>query len=381
MFGEEVRYVHTPAPRSVVITLDPLCLIRPGNTTSPTTADAASTRVPKDDVHFQHDALAHGIWISATPIKPRTAGSTAMQSGRERTVSSTSREQSLKAVDGRKQDVVPAPEQRRTRNSKDTHSVPAYLEIPTAAGGLENSVWNWETPLEDIGEAESYYYEPQGELLQAVPKAKYTGRDELDPSCDGVRQTQELRHTLSSAVTNTPHADNSTDRRQPSTAPPTVAGVKRKSTSDNSPAGAPSDPKERRVSFAMSETGDESGPSTGPLAPTMGTRSQSARSGTSATESRPTAGEAGTGRKRTATDPGATMALPARKVFPIQIGDKLFRLSGASISSDGEFRVLIDALWPLADILISSLLLLAILRRAAPTDRGRRQCQNAVHRP
>ena len=28
------------------------------------------------------------------------------------------------------------------------------------------------------------------------------------------------------------------------------------------------------------------------------------------------------------------MVLPPRKVFPIQIGDKLFRLSGASISSD-----------------------------------------------
>jgi hypothetical protein len=32
----------------------------------------------------------------------------------------------------------------------------------------------------------------------------------------------------------------------------------------------------------------------------------------------------------------APMVLPARKVFPIQIGDKLFRLSGASISSDGK---------------------------------------------
>lgn len=31
------------------------------------------------------------------------------------------------------------------------------------------------------------------------------------------------------------------------------------------------------------------------------------------------------------------LPLPARKVFPIQIGDKLFRLSGASISSDGMF--------------------------------------------
>jgi hypothetical protein len=34
--------------------------------------------------------------------------------------------------------------------------------------------------------------------------------------------------------------------------------------------------------------------------------------------------------------PPTYMALPARKVFPIQIGDKLFRLSGASINSDGK---------------------------------------------
>ncbi|KAI7240808.1 hypothetical protein KC330_g1064 [Hortaea werneckii] len=38
-------------------------------------------------------------------------------------------------------------------------------------------------------------------------------------------------------------------------------------------------------------------------------------------------------RNKTA-DGSARMALPSRKVFPIQIGDKLFRLSGASISSD-----------------------------------------------
>ena len=36
--------------------------------------------------------------------------------------------------------------------------------------------------------------------------------------------------------------------------------------------------------------------------------------------------------------PTIQMALPARKVFPIQIGDKLFRLSGASISSDGKLK-------------------------------------------
>jgi hypothetical protein len=31
----------------------------------------------------------------------------------------------------------------------------------------------------------------------------------------------------------------------------------------------------------------------------------------------------------------STTSLPAEKVFPIQIGSELFRLSGASISSDG----------------------------------------------
>jgi hypothetical protein len=37
-----------------------------------------------------------------------------------------------------------------------------------------------------------------------------------------------------------------------------------------------------------------------------------------------------------ASAPPMQMVLPCRKVFPIQIGDKLFRLSGASISSDGK---------------------------------------------
>lgn len=32
-----------------------------------------------------------------------------------------------------------------------------------------------------------------------------------------------------------------------------------------------------------------------------------------------------------------TTVLPAGKVFPIQIGSDLFRMSGASISSDGQF--------------------------------------------
>jgi len=36
---------------------------------------------------------------------------------------------------------------------------------------------------------------------------------------------------------------------------------------------------------------------------------------------------------------GGSDTLPAGKVFPIQIGSELFRLSGASISSDGKLLV------------------------------------------
>lgn len=39
---------------------------------------------------------------------------------------------------------------------------------------------------------------------------------------------------------------------------------------------------------------------------------------------------------RSHTDFSSALALPPRKVFPIQIGDKLFRLCGASLSSDGK---------------------------------------------
>lgn len=46
-------------------------------------------------------------------------------------------------------------------------------------------------------------------------------------------------------------------------------------------------------------------------------------------------GNPSSGTQRSLPTPDIQMVLPARKVFPIQIGDKLFRLSGASISSDG----------------------------------------------
>jgi len=42
-------------------------------------------------------------------------------------------------------------------------------------------------------------------------------------------------------------------------------------------------------------------------------------------------------KRRIAGLPNFTTVLPAGRVFPIQIGSELFRLSGASISSDGQY--------------------------------------------
>lgn len=105
-------------------------------------------------------------------------------------------------------------------------------------------------------------------------------------------------------------------------------------------------------------------------------------------ERRGLVGDSSSSNTTTSTNTTTSLALPARKVFPIQIGDKLFRLSGASISSDGEF---LEGIFPTLSCLIfqlpqekqfflpdpsrsrtddqesSPLVFLTILRRAAPT--------------
>jgi hypothetical protein len=51
--------------------------------------------------------------------------------------------------------------------------------------------------------------------------------------------------------------------------------------------------------------------------------------------------EASTARRIAEVAAHLTTVLPAGKVFPIQIGSDLFRLSGASLSSDGMLSVTI----------------------------------------
>ena len=125
-----------------------------------------------------------------------------------------------------------------------------------------------------------------------------------------------------------------------------LAGTKRKSATDRDITEVG---QQKRVSRVMSESSGE--PSTGVERPPahstrsqsgVNTRQQSADTSdiaqaSSATEFEPTIAQDGSsGQQRSLADTAMPMVLPARKVFPIQIGDKLFRLSGASISSDGE---------------------------------------------
>lgn len=198
----------------------------------------------------------------------------------------------------------------------------------------EASLWNWDTPLESVGESSSYYYEPQGELLQEQKEHRE------------VEAEFNIPHAISASgvqwpFSTTPLASGSNDGfavpKRPSAAPQSVAGSKRKAMFDReATAGS------KRSSRMTSDSGEEESPA-------HNTRSQSgtstrARSATdtSDTRSRPldididTTGLHGSATgPRTLSDPSIPMVLPARKVFPIQIGDKLFRLSGASISSDG----------------------------------------------
>jgi len=139
--------------------------------------------------------------------------------------------------------------------------------------------------------------------------------------------------------------------------------VKRKSTSDRETTVHGREPAHKRPARMASELGDDAGsPMEEVRPPAHSTRSQSSlpaarvRSATDSSEARPRppvtefevtrtgpGPTAGPTPRRTLANAATPMVLPARKVFPIQIGDKLFRLSGASISSDGEFGSVLES--------------------------------------
>ena len=247
----------------------------------------------------------------------------------------------------------PLNEQSASLAGSGRHSSDGLLQVPSdgpiARPPATTAVWDWDTDLDFIGDSNNFYYEPQGELRQAEQREHDQSRDEFSiphaVAGSGVQWSAQA-----------PEADQDgfIIPQRPSTNPQNLAGNKRKSSAETSGGSKQPDPK--RSSRVMSETTEGGSPPSEPASasatrPQVGPSSR-LRSQTDTQESRARPDFAGfpggrpghgpSGLRRTLTDPSIPMVLPARKVFPIQIGDKLFRLSGASISSDGKCAIVCD---------------------------------------
>lgn len=195
------------------------------------------------------------------------------------------------------------------------HTLPNPQTPPTNPRTIEAAaVWDWELPNSSISSdrrsaggrllssAESlstaaqttglFTYEPQGELLNERADRGVASKEFSIPDPVGVTTSNPLEALLS-------------------------GGVKRKAAIDPDKAGF-----ETRKKPALGSMVEDSSAST---------RGDGARQ-----RDRRTLPPAGDLSSSSVASSATSLALPARKVFPIQIGDKLFRLSGASISSDGE---------------------------------------------
>lgn len=268
-----------------------------------------------------------------------------------------SREASMQMGIDRTHSNLAAPTSEDSRNESMKHSnthaprtgrtTDNLLQVPTDTASsrhtIEASVWDWDTPLESVGESSSYYYEPQGELLQQQQVDQQQQRSEFS-----------IPHVVSPASShrqfipsNSKLSDPLQALRRPQGVPPTVAGNKRKSTSDREPPSASKQPDPKRSSrMLMAESSEDVGSPADARTPAQNTRSHSGPStrqrslteGSDGASAEAARAEAELQSKRTLENPAIPMVLPPRKVFPIQIGDKLFRLSGASISSDGKLE-------------------------------------------
>ena len=129
------------------------------------------------------------------------------------------------------------------------------LQIPSEGSGgarrpVDTSIWDWDTPLESVGESNSYYYEPVGELLHEQ-RDKQPARSEF--SIPHAVQTSTSHWPFpSTAVGSSNNEGGFAVPRRPGV-PPSVAGNKRKSLSDREGAGASSQPDQKRVLCPIQE--------------------------------------------------------------------------------------------------------------------------------
>ena len=311
-------------------------------------ADIDSTNPPR---HFDRQHGYEGGGKDAdTDIMSSAKASTRMAADRTSSTSSN-----LPSEENRTRSIAqPSGSSKNGRQTSQTN----LLQIPSEGGGarrppVETSIWDWDTPLESVGESNSYYYEPQGELLHEQREQQRPARSEFSIPQPVAPSTAHWPFPSAAIGSNNNDSAAFAVPKHPSKVPPSIAGNKRKSLPDRESVGVSTQPDQKRASRMMSESGEEPASPAEARRPAHNTRSQGGptltgqQSETEGSESRNRASasdtdarsQSGTGtvqQRRTLEDPSIPMVLPPRKVFPIQIGDKLFRLSGASISSDGE---------------------------------------------
>ncbi|KAF2123457.1 hypothetical protein P153DRAFT_352119 [Dothidotthia symphoricarpi CBS 119687] len=219
--------------------------------------------------------------------------------------------------------------------------------------GFNSGAWDWNGSIESPAFAN--HYEPQGELMQELRSLDVSMNE---PNVAHLSSTVEpayrLSHQAQGAV---PGIQN------PLSPPPkplqhsaVQAGMKRKAESESSSAASQSaNVTAENPTKRPNQSRTSSGASPAVATPNAANTQTAVASATSEHASRSTSQANNEGHRRQeqgkGTGPqgkvidvskprrviessGGPNMLPAGKVFPIQIGSELFRLSGASISSD-----------------------------------------------
>jgi hypothetical protein len=236
--------------------------------------------------------------------------------------------------------------------------------------GFNTGAWDWNNSI-DFPEFGNHY-EPQGELVQELQNQNVSNDFSIPLPITNTDTVYQSPHPTP-PVPPTPAQNPLSPPPKPPQKPSIQTGMKRKAGSEpnsaisqnaSSLADPPQRPAKRpnksRTSSDASATSPTVAVSTNTDARPPMTASSSAPAGIEAAPAPKADNEVaqkrrevskGTGPqgrvidvskpRRVAESPGASDMLPAGKVFPIQIGSELFRLSGASLSSDGKHHPLL----------------------------------------
>ena len=230
-------------------------------------------------------------------------------------------------------------------------------------------VWEWNNSIEFPELA--HHYEPQGELVQELQSQHLPSQDFSIPLPvtfqDAIYQSPQQIPSLPATATQNPLSPPPPP--PPRQRPVLHTAMKRKA--DSEPNSATSvgvgfardlqQPAAKRASKSRSSSSASvNAPAMAPAQTGRRTSITRGQSNTGATASDPTMQPSTDLQRRKGSDKETTAAgrqleaarprkivelsgdadiLPSGKVFPIQIGSELFRLSGASISSDGKLQL------------------------------------------